>query len=173
MSFQKSTPAPPRRAGQKLLLQAKDFILPELVGHAESGDLAVLVQVLTDAVQAEQVLRLAEYGEEMAPVFGDLPHPDQRLERRRYFDYLKRVPKKEAARSLRQEELETWRRGGAEAESNFLASWEHKQRRKQTALSRKANRLANCGASGRRLDCSNDSGHLFFAAFKCQSRYGL
>jgi hypothetical protein len=160
-----------RRAGQKPLLEAKDFVLPDLVGHADNGDIGVLVAASTDAVQAAQILRLAECGEEIAPSFCDLPYAEQQLERRRYLDYLKRMPKKEAARNLRQDELEVWRRRGDEAESNFLAWWECKQGRKQSALQRKANRLANCGFSGRRLDCSNHSGHQFFAEFKCQSRY--
>lgn len=136
-------------ARQKPLLEAKDFILPDLVGHTDNGDIGVLVAASTDAVQAAQILRLAECGEETAPSFCDLPYAEQQLERRRYFDYLKRLPKKEAARKLRQDELEVWRRGGDEAESNFLAWWERKQRRKQSALQRKANRLANCGFSGR------------------------
>jgi hypothetical protein len=167
----KSKPIGPRRAGKKLLLEAKDFVLPELVQHADNGDLSVSIAESTDAVQAEQIFRLAEHGEETGPGFWDLPRSDQQLTRRRYFDYLKRVPKKEAACNLRRDELETWRRGGDEAESNFLAWWERGQRRKQTALFRKANRLANCGASGRRLDCSNHEGHQFFAEFKCQNRY--
>jgi len=37
---------------------------------------------------------------------------------------------------------------------------------------RKANRLANCGVTGRRLDCRNHPDeHQFFAGFKCQCRY--
>jgi|SRR5882762_938109 len=161
----------PRRAGQKAFLEAKDFVLPDLVGHADNGDLGIVVAASTDAVQTAQILRLAECGEDTFPSFGDLPYAEQQLERRRYFDYLKRVPKKEATRNLRREELETWRRGGTKAESNFLAWWGRKQQRKQSALLRKANRLANCGASGRRLDCSNHAGHQFFVEFKCQNRY--
>src|SRR3974377_1005461 len=80
----KKSKSTPRRAGQKPLLEAKDFILPDLVQHADNGDLAVLVDVSIDRVQVEQVLRLAEYGEETVPAFCDLPYADQQLERRRY-----------------------------------------------------------------------------------------
>src|SRR4029077_15163280 len=167
----KSKPAAPRRAGQKLLREAKDFVLPELVKHTDNGDLSVSIAPSTDAVQVEQISRLAECGEEIAPNFSDLPYAEQQLEKRRYLDYLKRVPKREIQRAIRREDLETWRRGGDEAESNFLTWWERKQWRKRSALLRKANRLANCGVSGRRLDCSGHAGHQFYARFKCQSRY--
>ena len=30
-----------RKAGQKSLLSGKDFVIPELVGHAENGDISV------------------------------------------------------------------------------------------------------------------------------------
>jgi hypothetical protein len=52
-----------------------------------------------------------------------------------------------------------------------VTRWGNKQLRRQTALRRKANRLANCGASGRRLDCRDRADHRFFGAFKCQCRY--
>src|SRR5690348_4538302 len=58
----KSKPVAPRRAGQKLLLEAKDFVLPELVKHADNGDLSVSIAPSTDAVQLEQILRLVECG---------------------------------------------------------------------------------------------------------------
>jgi hypothetical protein len=167
----KSRPVAPRRAGQKLLLEAKDFVLPELVKHADNGDLSVSIAPSTDAVQVEQILHLAECGEEITPSFSDLPYAEQQLEKRRYLDYLKRVPKREIQGAIRREDLETWRRGGDEAESNFLTWWERKQWRKRSALLRKANRLANCGVSGRRLDCSGHAGHQFYAGFNCQSRY--
>jgi hypothetical protein len=167
----KSKPSAPRRAAQKPILGGRDFILPELVGRDDNGDISVFVAASTDAVQVEQIVRLAESGDETITSFADLPYAEQQLEKRRYLDYLKRVPKGEVARNLRQEELETWGRGGDEAQSNFLGWLQRKQQRKQSALWRKANRLANCGASGRRLDCSGDIGHQFFAEFKCQCRY--
>jgi len=166
-----SNPVGGRRAGQKPLLSAKDFILPELVGRGENGDLAVAVSNSFDEVQLKQVFRLAECGEEALPSFSDLSHADKELEKRRYFDHLKRVPRKEVQRAIRQEELESWKQGGEEAGSNFNSWWGRKQARKKTALQRKANRVANCGTSGRRLDCRDHADHLFFGEFKCQCRY--
>jgi hypothetical protein len=157
------------RAGQKQVLSGRDFILPERVSHSDNGDLSV--GGTTDPVQLAQVFRLAERGEESLPIFSDLPYAEQQLERRRYRDFLKRVPNKEAQRIARQEELELWRRGGPEAESNFYSWWERKQARKKNSLAKKANRLANCSTSGRRLDCREHPDHLFFAGFKCQCRY--
>lgn len=159
------------RAGQKQLLAARDFILPERVSHADNGDLAVSVVGSTDQTQLDQVFRLAERGEESLPSFSVLPYVEQQLERRRYFDHLKRVPRKEAQRITRLEEMETWRRGGPEADVNFYSWWERKQTRKKNALLRKANRIANCGTSGRRLDCRDHAEHIFFGEFKCQCRY--
>src|ERR1039458_1883753 len=84
------------RAGQKSLLAARDFVLPERVSHADNGDLSVSVVGSTDSVQLDQVFRLAERGEESLPSFSALPYAEQQLERRRYSDYLKRIPRKEA-----------------------------------------------------------------------------
>jgi hypothetical protein len=159
------------RAGQKQLLAARDFILPERISHADNGDLSVSIVGSTDSVQLEQVFRLAERGEESLPSFSALPYAEQQLERRRYIDYLKRQPGKEAQRIARQEEMEVWRRGGSEAEANFFSWWERKQTRKKNAMLTKANRIANCGTSGRRMDCRDHAEHLFFGAFKCQCRY--
>jgi hypothetical protein len=160
-----------RRSGQKPLLSGKDFILPELIGHCDNGDQSVSVGSSSDDVHLAQVLRLAERGEESLPGFSDLSPAEQALQKRRYFDYLKRVPKKEMERTVRREDLATWRQGGPLAESNFLDWWQRKQARKRAALFKKANRLANCGASGRRMDCSDHPEHLFFAGFECQCRY--
>lgn len=93
------------------------------------------------------------------------------LERRRYTDYLRRVPCKEIDRIARDEEFATWRMGGLDAESNFRLWWERKQTRKKNALIRKANRLANCGTCGRRLDCRDHPDHVFYGKFGCGTRY--
>jgi hypothetical protein len=120
----------------------------------------------------EQVCRLTEVGEQSRLVFADLSHADQQLQKRRYLDYLKRSPKEEAERVTRKAELEVWQHGGPEADANFHCWWEHKQQRRRTAFLRKANRLANCAVSGRRMDCrDHPEEHQFFGAFKCQCRY--
>jgi len=144
----------PRRFGQKLLLAGQDFILPQLVSHVDNGDLSVSVGASSDSVQVNQVLRLAESAEQSLGTFSELSHAERQLERRRYLDYLKRKPINELPRKSREEELAVWRLGGAEAEANFCSWWESKQRRRQAAFQRKANRLANCGVTGRRMDRS-------------------
>ena len=161
----------PRRSGQKPLLTGRDFILPELVSHADNGDLSVSIGPWSDSAQVDQVFRLVESAEQSLPNFSELSHAEQQLEKRRYFDYLKRDPKQDLQRRARREELEAWRRGGAQAEANFYSWWESKQRRRQAAFQRKANRLANCGVTGRRMDCGDHEEHRFFAEFKCQCRY--
>src|SRR5713101_2157190 len=69
---QKSNSSGGRRTGQKPLLAAKDFILPELVSRADNGDLSVRVGSSTDTTQLDQVFRLAECGEESLPSFAAL-----------------------------------------------------------------------------------------------------
>ncbi|MBZ5550540.1 MAG: hypothetical protein LAO22_21715 [Acidobacteriia bacterium] len=160
------------KSGQKPLLSGRDFILPELVSRTDNGDLSVSVGTATDGAHLGQVFRLAEHGEHALPMFSDLSYAEQQLERRRYLDYLKRKPKQESARAAKQEELEVWQRGGPEAEANFNSWWLRKQQRRQAAFSRKANRLANCRVSGRRMDCSDHPDeHCFYAEFRCQCRY--
>jgi hypothetical protein len=74
--------------------------------------------------------------------------------------------------ALALEELELWLSGGFDAEANFLFWYDRKQRHRSEALKRKANRLANCGNSGRRMDCSNHpEEHKFFGEFQCECRY--
>jgi hypothetical protein len=164
-------PGGARRSGQKSLLTAEDFILPELVKRSDNGDLAISVGSSSDSVQLEQIFRLAECGEEPSPSFAELSHAEQQLEKRRYLDHLKRVPKKEMQRAIRQEELEIWTQGGPDADSNFHSWFERKQARKKSAILKKANRIANCGSSGRRMDCRDHAEHMFFGEFKCQCRY--
>jgi len=135
-----------------------------LVGKADNGDLSVGGCV--DQTQLRQVFALAEVQEEHRE-FAALTLADQHLEERRYKDFLKRKVKK----GLLLEELETCLQGGAQAEENFRAWWEQKEARRRTALVRKANRLANCGVTGRRLDCSQHADHCFFGAFNCGVRY--
>jgi len=160
------------KAGQKALLSGKDFILPDLIGHADNGDLSVRIGAWSDSVQLEQVFRLVERAEQMLPTFSGFSYAEQQLEKRRYLDYLKRVPRQESERTARRKELETWQQGGPEAESNFHSWWECKERRRQAAFLRKANRLANCRVSGRRLDCrDHPEEHQFYGEFKCQCRY--
>ncbi len=160
------------KAGQKPLLSGKDFILPELVGHAENGDLSVSIGAASDTPQLAQVFRLAECGEEALPTFAEMPYAEQQLEKRHYFDFLKRTPKQELEESARRADLETWKRGGPEAEANFQLWFETRLQRRRTAFLRKANRLANCGVSGRRMDCRNHPDeHQYFSEFQCQCRY--
>jgi hypothetical protein len=166
-----SEPARGMRPGQKPLLSGRDFVLPELVQHAENGDLSVFVVESIDEVKLQQIFRLAEQSEEPPPKFEDLPHTEIQLERRRYIDYLKRAPRKEADRIARAEEFATWRMAGPDAESNFRLWWDRKQRRKKNALIRKANRLANCGMCGRRMDCRDHPDHVFYEEFGCGTRY--
>jgi len=146
------------------LLQAKDFVLPELVGKADNGDLSVGGCV--DDTQLKQVFVLAEVEEEHRE-FAALAQAEQHLEERRYKDFLKRKVKE----GLFVEELAVWLQGGAQAEENFPAWWEQKEQRRRTALVRKANRLANCRVTGRRLDCSAHPDHQFFGSFNCGVRY--
>jgi hypothetical protein len=148
------------------LLGAKDFILPELVGRGDNGDLSV-VGGCTDAVQLAEVFELAEVREERWD-FGALAAADQQLERRRYKDWLKRNAKKKGHYC---DELANWLQGGAEAEGNFREWWQRKEERRRTGLLRKANRLANCKVTGRRLDCSQNPDHKFYGAFNCGNRY--
>jgi hypothetical protein len=165
------TPAGGRRSGQKSLLAAEDFILPQLVTRNDDGDLSVSIDSSSDDVQLKQIFRLAERGAEPAQSFSSLPAAEQQLEKRRYFDYLKRAPRRDVERAARAEELEAWKRGGSEAESNFHSWFERKQTRKQSGIDKKANRIANCGASGRRMDCRDHADHIFYGEFKCQCRY--
>jgi len=160
-----------KRPGQKPILSAKDFILPELVRHSHHVDLSISVVGSSDSVQLEHVVRLAECGKGPPTSLSDLSHADQQLEKRRYFDYLKRVPRKEVQWVIRKQELETWKQGGPDADSNFHSWFERKQTRKKSALLKKANRVANCGISGRRLDCRNHLEHVFYGEFRCQCRY--
>lgn len=158
--------------GNRGLLSGKDFILPELVTYAENGDPSVaLTGDSSDLVQVEQALTLAEFCAAGAPLFAELPHAEQQLQRRQYFDYLRRQPKSDVARRQRETELAVWLERGPEAEANFLSWWTRKQERKHSGLFRKSNRLANCGQTGRRLDCRTHPDHKFFGAFRCQSRY--
>jgi len=159
------------RPGQKPLLSGRDFVLPELVHHADNGDLSVSVVDSIDEVKLQQIFRLAEQSEEPPPKFEDLPHTEMQLERRRYVDYLKRVPRKEADRIARAEEFAIWQMAGPDAESNFRLWWDRKQTRKKNALMRKANRLANCGMCGRRMDCRDHPDHVFYEEFGCGTRY--
>ena len=100
--------------------------------------------------------------------FKMLSRAEQRLEERRYKDFLKRRVKK----GFDLDELELWLRGGDVAEEAFRDWWKRKEERRRTALLRKANRLANCRVTGRRLDCSeHPEEHLFFGKFKCGVRY--
>lgn len=146
------------------LLQAKDFVLPELVGKADNGDLSV--RGCVDDTQLKQVFVLAEVEEEHRE-FAALGLAEQHLEERRYKDFLKRKVRE----GLFVEELAVWLQGGAQAEENFRAWWEQKEQRRRTALVRKANRLANCRVTGRRLDCSAHPDHQFFGSFNCGVRY--
>jgi hypothetical protein len=160
------------KRGQKPLLSGKDFILPELVGHAENGDLFVSIGSASDEPQLKQIFRLAERGEQPLETFAEISHAEQQLEKRRYSDFLKRVPKQELERNARLADLMTWQRGGDEANANFQQWFETKRRRRQSAFLRKANRLANCGYSGRRLDCrDHPDEHQYFSEFQCQCRY--
>ena len=147
------------------LLRAKDFLLPELVGGADNGDLSVAGTCI-DGVQLKQVFELAEMQERRD--FASLSNSEWHLEGRRYKDFLKRKAKK----GLCCDELEIWLQGGAQAEENFHLWWERKEERRRTALLRKANRLANCRMTGRRLDCSDHpEEHRFFGKFNCGMRY--
>src|SRR5712692_1838950 len=163
--------------GAKSLLSGKDFILPELVGHADDGDLSIAVEGSLDSTHLSQIFHLAECGEQPSQNFHDLILSGQQLEKRRYFDFLKRIPQEKAELMTRQEEFEIWlKRNDPEysspAEANFLAWYELKQQRRRGSLLRKANRLANCGKSGRPMDCSNHpEEHQFYGEFKCQTRY--
>lgn len=58
------------RAGQKQLLSAKDFILPERVGYGDNGDLSVSVVGTIDQVQLDQVFRFALYSFHLLPGYS-------------------------------------------------------------------------------------------------------
>lgn len=51
---------------------------------------------------------------------------------------VERETDKEAQGITRREELETWLRGGPEADANFYSWWELKQARKKSAMRTKA-----------------------------------
>lgn len=146
------------------LLRGKDFILPKLVGEAENGDVAVAGCI--DHSQTIQVFGLLDVKEEHRD-FASLSDAERHLEERRYKDWLKRNAKK--GRCC--DELEVWLEGGEQAQENFHLWWERKEERRRTALARKANRLANCRVTGRRLDCCEHSDHRFFGPFNCGVRY--
>jgi hypothetical protein len=148
--------ASPRLVGlsHSALLKARDFVLPELVEYAENGDLSVGGCV--DQVQVEQVFQLAEIREEPLREFASLSFAEQQLAKRQHQDWLKR----QACRSEPAEDLD------------FIAWWNRREEKRRTALVRKANRLANCGVTGRRLDCSEHSDeHRFYGSFNCGVRY--
>jgi hypothetical protein len=148
------------------LLKTRDFILPELVGYADNGDLSVGGCV--DPVQVEQVFQLADADEQKLRALQSLSYAEHQLERRRYQDWLKR----QASKGERTEEQAEWSRLGPSAEGSFVAWWTRKEERRRTSLLRKANRLANCGVTGRRLDCSaHPEEHRFYGSFTCGVRY--
>jgi hypothetical protein len=156
-----------RRVPTPGLLKGRDFKLPELVGRADSGDISVGGCV--DNVQVEQVFQLAEIQELPLRTFAALPLNERRLEQRRYRDWLKRKISKGV---LSISDLESWRKGDSEAQTEFLGWWQQKEQRRRTSVLRKANRLANCGVTGRRLDCSDHpEEHRFFGRFNCGVRY--
>ena len=121
--------------GMKPLLRPVDFILPELVSHAENGDLSIHADGSSlDPAHLEQIFRLAESAELTPRNFSDLPYAKQQLERRRYSDYLKREPKSDLARSLRHAEREVWESGSQQAEENLSAWFAQKGQRRALVL---------------------------------------
>jgi hypothetical protein len=117
-------------------LSGADFILPELVGHDDNGDLQVAI---SESGQAKQVLWLQECGEQPAPEFRGLSFADQQLERRRFLDYLKRQPKKELDRIARKEQLQILLKRdepeyAAKAEGIFIDWFNRKQRKRREPL---------------------------------------
>jgi hypothetical protein len=158
---------PAASCGKKSLLSGKDFILPLAVDRAENGDWSVDPSSC-DFSTVEQVFALAEVEDQPARDLPSLGFADLQLEKRRYLDWLKREPRNGFSR---RDELESWRRGGPQAEENFRLWWERKEGKRRTALRRKADRLANCGRCGRPMDCSRDPGHVFYGEYRCEMRY--
>jgi hypothetical protein len=150
---QKQTPVLRTGLQNPSLLKARDFVLPDLIGYAKNGDLAVAGCV--DQTQLEQVFRLAETKEEPSRLFDSLSTAEQQLAKRQYQDWVKRQARKNTENNL-----------------DFAGWWNRREEKRRTALLRKANRLANCGVTGRRLDCSeHPEEHRFYGSFNCGVRY--
>ena len=147
------------------LLHPGDFALPQLVSKSQSGD--VVVSECCDAVQLAQVSELARITRERRE-FDTLPLAEQHLEERRYRDFLLGKIKKGADPN----ELAMLLQEGISARPQFREWWSEKEERRRRAPLLKANRLANCGVSGRRRDCSeHPEEHQFYAPYKCGLRY--
>jgi hypothetical protein len=136
-------------------LSWRDFILPELVGHSQNGDLSV--KSVSSIEQEEQTLHLMKSPEELRPQLNEV------RERKRYAQSLKRDPDRAA-------ELAAFLQGSVEAEEEFGLWLERKLDRKARALEKKANRLLNCSVTARAMDCL-DCGLKGFVRFYCGNRY--
>jgi hypothetical protein len=146
-------------------LHSRDFVLPELIWKAESGEW--VVSDCSDAIQRSQVLELAKIVREHRE-FDSLPLAEQHLEERRYRDFLLRKVKKGADPNV----LTMLLQGRISVSVQFREWWSEKEERRRRAPLQKANRLANCGVTGRRMDCTaHPEEHQYYAPFNCGCRY--
>jgi hypothetical protein len=152
----KSDPVNAKAArGTRPLLSWRDFVLPELVGHADNGD--PNVKAVSSTEQEHQTLHLLTMAQELSAQM------DVSRERKLYIQSLKRSPDQAG-------ELEAFLQGSAGAEDNFDLWLARKVNRKIRALERKANRLLGCSVIARPMDCI-DCGLKGYTRFYCGNRY--
>jgi hypothetical protein len=141
--------------GTRPVLSWRDFILPELIDHADNGDPSV--KAVSSTEQEHQTLHLLSMVHELSA------QVDEARERKLYVQSLKRSPENA-------DELAAFRQGSAQAEESFGLWLARKLSRKVRALERKANRLLSCSVVARPMDCI-DCGLKGYTRFYCGNRY--
>jgi hypothetical protein len=141
--------------GTRPVLSWRDFVLPELVDHADNGD--PIVKAVSSTEQEHQTLHLLTMAQELSAQM------DESRERRLYVQSLKRSPENA-------DELAAFNQGNTEALENFGLWLTRKVSRKVRALERKANRLLGCSVIARPMDCI-DCGLKGYTRFYCGNRY--
>ena len=89
-----------RRSGQKSLLSAEDFILPQLVTRDDNGDLSVSIDSSSDDVQLEQISDLLSAERNHYQTFLASLMPNNIWKNDSYSHDLKRVPRHDVARAV-------------------------------------------------------------------------
>jgi hypothetical protein len=141
--------------GSRPTLSWHDFVLPELIGQSDNGE--VFVKAVSSPEQEQETLHLLDRAQNLSS------YVDEVRERKLYCQSLKRKPEDAS-------ELEAFLSGGSDAETNFQLWLARKLNRKSRALDRKANRLLNCAVTARPMDCL-DCGLKGYVRFYCGNRY--
>jgi len=141
--------------GSRPTLSWRDFVLPELIGQSDNGE--VFVKGVSSQEQEQQTLHLLDRAQ------NPTEYVDEVRERKLYCQSLKRRPEDAS-------ELEAFLAGSDDSEANFRLWLARKLNRKSRALERKANRLLNCAVTARPMDCL-DCGLKGYVRFYCGNRY--